>query len=491
MKHVLSIALLTLMFYGCKDQNTQEKQEQPAPFAIETSSEDLTDAIQINTIQVGSETTNDKNRFHTSYPSTAYDFINTHQEAFAQAYLKEFQKNIKDDNEKAVAGLDFGQHFEIIESTPSILAFLIERYTSYGNNYNTQYFTHLYDLEENKRLEFSNLFYPQENFDKLANIVKSKTTDILTEKINAMEGLTDSDRTALMKSTQEMIAQGTEPTNKNYHAFSWDASGNLTIYFDKYQVASGDHGNIEVQLAPETYKDLVAKKYQYVFHIKAEETDIATPIIKDTTTSQKVFDIDCSKEPCVAITFDDGPAKHTSQLLDILKEHGVKATFFVLGKSAKIQKNTLLRAYKEGHQIGNHSWDHKDLKKLSEPDILNQIQNTNEAISEITGADVHVMRPPYGSFNEIVKNKAGMPIILWNLDPLDWKDRNPEIVAQRMSDAKTNGIVLAHDIHKSTVEAMPAVIKSLKAKGYHLVTIDNLFSEQPLANGKVYNSRHK
>lgn len=491
MKHLLSLVLIIVMLFSCKNQNNEEDSKTSAPIDIEKNTENLTDSIQVNTIQIGSETTNDKNRFHTSYPSTNYEFINTHQEEFAQAYLNEFQDNIKDGNENAVAGLDFGQHFEIIESTPSILAFLIERYTSYGNNYNTQYFTHLYDLEERQRLQFSNLFYPQENFDKLADIVKSKTTAILKDKINAMEGLTDSDRTTLLESIQEMIAEGTKPTDKNFHAFSWDESGELTIYFDKYQVASGNHGNIEVKLNPETYKDLVAKKHQYIFHIQAEDIDTSTPKIKDSTTAKKEYDIDCSKVPCVALTFDDGPAKHTARLLDILKEHDVKATFFVLGKSAKIQKNTILRTIKEGHQIGNHSWDHKDLKKLSEEEILSQIQKTNEAISQISGEEVQVLRPPYGSFNDIVKNQGEMPIILWNLDPLDWKDRNPEIVVQRISEAKINGIVLAHDIHPSTVEAIPEVISNLKAKGYHLVTIDNLFSDQSLTNGKVYNSRSK
>lgn len=486
-KTLLPIVFLTVLSFGCKEQNKQEHQEQSTPITIETRTDDLTDAIQINTIQIGSETSNDENRFHTSYPSTAYTFINTHQEEFAQAYLKEFQSNIKDGNTQAVAKLDFGQHFEIIESTPSLLGFLIERYTSYGNNYNTQYFTHLYDLKESKRLLFSNLFYPQENFDKLTAIVKSKTTAILKDKIHAMPGLSDGDRETMLNSTMKTIDQGTTPTDKNFHAFSWDSSGYLTIYFDKYQVASGNYGNIEIKLAPETYNNLVAKKYLHVFHI--QEKDTSTPDIENTKTTKKVYDIDCSKVPCVAITFDDGPAKYTSQLLDILSEHDVKATFFVLGKSAKIQKNTLLRAFKEGHQIGNHSWDHKDLKKLSETEIQSQIQKTNTVISQITGEAPLVMRPPYGSFNELVKTQADMPIILWNLDPLDWKDRNAETVTQRISEAKTNGIVLAHDIHLSTVEAIPEVISNLKAKGYHLVTIDNLFSDQPLTNGEVYNRR--
>ncbi|GGW41053.1 polysaccharide deacetylase family protein [Arenibacter certesii] len=489
MKYIFHLLILTTLTIGCKDTSKQNEIEKPSQIKLEKSEEKLTDSIQIKNIQIGSETTYDKNRFHSSYPSTTYPFINDHQEEFTQTYLNEFKNAAKEEDDNAVAGLDFGQHFEVIASSPSIVAFLIERYTSYGNNYDTQYFTHIYDLKEKKRLQFSTLFSPQENFDKLAEIVKSKTEDILKEKINSMEGLTNSDRNTIWKSTLDMIDEGTKPTDKNYHAFSWDKSGTLTIYFDKYQVASGNHGNIQVTLSPKTYQHLVSEKYQSVFHIQPEKIDTSASSIARDSISKETFEIDCSKEPCIAITFDDGPAKHTTQLLDILKKHNVKATFFVIGKSAKVQRNTLLRAYKEGHQIGNHSWDHKDLKKLSEEEIANQIIKTNDVISNITGEEVQILRPPYGSINDMVKNKANMPIILWNLDPLDWKDRDADTVAKRISEANLNGIVLAHDIHKSTVEAMPEVISHFKEKGYHLVTIDNLFADKNLANGKVYDRR--
>ena len=82
-----------------------------------------------------------------------------------------------------------------------------------------------------------------------------------------------------------------------------------------------------------------------------------------------------------------------------------------------------------------------------------------------------------------------MPIILWSVDPLDWKDRNADIVAERMSKAQANGIILAHDIHKTTVDATPQVIKALKQKGYHFVTVDELFGGKTLDNGKAYNKR--
>ncbi|GGW60682.1 peptidoglycan/xylan/chitin deacetylase (PgdA/CDA1 family) [Winogradskyella epiphytica] len=490
MRNSIYLLLVFVFIYSCNETKKQENQQQSSTIEIEKSTEELTDDIQVKNIQIGSESSAAQDRFHTSYPKTTYDFINGHQEKFAQAYLDEFQNAIdKNSDQKRVAGLDFGQHFEIIESTTSIIGFLIERYTSYGNNYDTQYFTHIYDLEVQKRLEFSDLFSPQENFNQLAELVKAKTEDVMKAKINAMEGLTSRDRSALWKSSKEMIEAGTKPSDKNYHAFIWDDTGNLTIYFDKYQVASGNYGNIEVRLSPADYKHLVSKKYEHMLHLQSAIED---KIVSETPTSEstsKTFDIDCSQVPCVAITFDDGPATHTTLLLDILKEHDVKATFFVLGKSAKVQNNTLLRAFKEGHQIGNHSWDHKDLKKLSEDEIINQINKTNEVISTTIGEDIHVMRPPYGSFNDVVKNNVDMPIILWNLDPMDWKDRNASIVAERISAADKNGIILAHDIHKTTVEAMPEVISNLKDKGYHLVTVENLFAGKELSNGAVYNRR--
>ncbi|MDX1279104.1 polysaccharide deacetylase family protein [Oceanihabitans sediminis] len=489
MKNIVYVLILVVINFNCKEAKKEEAIDAPFRIELDESVEALSDSIQIKNIQVGSDTSNDKNKLHISYPSTVYNFINNDQEAFAQSYLKEFEAAAKGKNEEAIAGLDFGQHFELVASSPTVLTFLIERYTSYGNNYDTQFLTYVYDVKDQKRLPFSRLFSPKENFEKLATIVQSETKAILKEKIAAMEGVSASDKEALWNNAEEMLIEGTMPSDENYDGFSWDASGKLTIYFDKYQVASGNFGAIEVKLSPDSYRHLVAEKYLEVFLIPAEKGEEILPTEKEPKTAETSFEVDCSKEPCVAITFDDGPAKYTTQLLDILKKHEVKATFFVLGKSAKVQKNTLLRAYKEGHQIGNHSWDHKDLKRLSEEAVIQQINETNEVISNIIGEDVQVLRPPYGSLNDMVKAHANMPIILWNLDPLDWKDRKTDIVAERISEASINGIVLAHDIHPSTVAAMPQVISNLKAKGYHLVTIENLFAGKELEEGKVYSRR--
>ena len=196
--------------------------------------------------------------------------------------------------------------------------------------------------------------------------------------------------------------------------------------------------------------------------------------------------MDCSKVPCVALTFDDGPSVYTSELLDALKEENVKATFFVLGKSASIQKNTLKRMAEEGHNIGNHSYDHKDFRKISDEEALKQIRLTDEIVESITGEKPKYFRFPYGAHTDANLEMVGRPVIMWNVDPMDWKYREVGHVAEAMSKTAPQGIVLAHDIHKTTVQAIPQVIKNLKKQGYHIVSLDNLFRHKELKSGQKY-----
>lgn len=490
MKNILLLSLFTVSIFSCTDlkiANTgSDTVKQDSAITFNTTTDKFTDSIQIKNIRVGAESTDEKNRFHVSYPTTQFDFINKNEEQFAQDYLNQFEKSAIRIDANAVAGVDFGQHFEVIEHSPDLMAFLIERYTSFGNNYAEEFFTHMYDLKERKILKFSDLFVSNREFAEFVKIVRPKAENVLKEQISKMEYLNQKDRDTMWGNMAELFLEGTAPTDDNYTAFTWDKEGNLTIYFDKYQLASGNFGSQKITLEPQEYQQLIQSKYQQLFHFKRAEKKPETGIKPRAPISASV---DCGKVPCVALTFDDGPSVYTNRLLDILKENEVKATFFVLGKSAKVQRNTLLRTVEEGHQIGNHSWDHKDLKKLGAGSVQKQIDDTNNVIKEITGEAPHLLRPPYGSFNATVVQAAKMPIILWNLDPLDWKDRDAKIVAERISKANRNGIILAHDIHKTTVDAIPSVIASLKKKGYQLVTVDQLFSGVKLNNGEVYRKR--
>jgi peptidoglycan/xylan/chitin deacetylase (PgdA/CDA1 family) len=190
--------------------------------------------------------------------------------------------------------------------------------------------------------------------------------------------------------------------------------------------------------------------------------------------------------PYIAMTFDDGPSPElTPKLLDILKARGIKATFFVVGQNAAQYPDILKRMVAEGHEIGNHSWSHPALTKLGADGVKKQIESTNAAIEQATGQKVTVMRPPYGATSQILNRRYadqyGMKVILWSVDPLDWKYRNSaRVSSQIIQGAHPGAIILSHDIHATTVAAMPETFDALLAKGYKFVTVSELIAmDQP------------
>lgn len=199
---------------------------------------------------------------------------------------------------------------------------------------------------------------------------------------------------------------------------------------------------------------------------------------------------DCLKVKCVALTFDDGPGPSTARLLDILAEKKVHATFFVLGKQVKQHPDLVDRAVAEGHEIGDHTWDHKALTSLPDTRILSQINRTSDAIFSAAGIRPDVMRPPAGAINAAVANLVGLPAILWSIDTRDWQHRNTAKVLEAVTDVKPGSVVLMHDIYPSTVDAVPRVIDRLRAAGYALVTVRELFDTR-LHPGRIYHGGEK
>ncbi len=181
-------------------------------------------------------------------------------------------------------------------------------------------------------------------------------------------------------------------------------------------------------------------------------------------------------KPMVALTFDDGPGKHTARLLDSLKEHQVKATFFMLGtKVTDKYANELQRMSAEGHELGNHSFDHPDLTKQSADYVQFQINETNNRIETLAGSKPTVMRPPYGATNQHVQELVGLPLVFWNVDTLDWKTKDVAETVKVLTTEITDGdIILLHDIHGTTVDAVIQALPILKEQGFQLVTVSEL-----------------
>jgi peptidoglycan-N-acetylglucosamine deacetylase len=186
--------------------------------------------------------------------------------------------------------------------------------------------------------------------------------------------------------------------------------------------------------------------------------------------------------PYIAMTFDDGPSeKLTPELLDILKAHHIHATFFVIGQNAERFPQIMQRAVREGHEIGNHSWSHPAFAKMSESAVRRELQKTDDVIRAAIGHSPVLLRPPYGSITPHQKQwihaDFGYDIVLWDVDPLDWKRPGPSVVMNRIvKETRPGSIILSHDIHPGTIKAMPETFDKLQAKGFKFVTVSDLIA---------------
>ena len=208
----------------------------------------------------------------------------------------------------------------------------------------------------------------------------------------------------------------------------------------------------------------------------AVEPKVAAPAGRITFTQ-------CNVEgPVIAMTFDDGPhATQTPRLLKMLKERNIHATFFVVGQCVAQNPEIAKQIVEEGHEMANHSWSHPQLTKLVEGSVHEQLQKTHDVIVQTTGVKPTLMRPPFGAFTTGQRTWShaewGYKCILWDVDSLDWQHRNPaKTESIIMSNTHSGSIVLCHDIHKTTIDAMAATLDGLIAKGFKFVTTSELLA---------------
>ena len=181
----------------------------------------------------------------------------------------------------------------------------------------------------------------------------------------------------------------------------------------------------------------------------------------------------------VALTFDDGPnSRYTKPLLDGLRERGIRASFFLVGECIDGKEDLVKQMAEDGHLIGNHSQKHMQLTAEAVKDACSQIQWTNEKIQAITGESPQYIRPPYGSWSEELECVVPMTVILWDIDPLDWKVQDTrQIVDHVVKRVQDGNIILLHDSYETSVEAALEIIDTLSANGYNFVTADELVIE--------------
>ena len=200
-------------------------------------------------------------------------------------------------------------------------------------------------------------------------------------------------------------------------------------------------------------------------------------------------DIDPEK-PIVALTFDDGPGgESTERILDVLEQYQIRATFFVQGKQVAKYPDTVKRAFELGCQIGNHTYNHKDLTSLSDQEALEQLESVNDLVREQTGAGCALVRPPHGRGwkDERVLKLVPYPLIMWSVDTRDWSTRDPKQTIQSvLSEVQDGDIILLHDVYNETAEAVETFVPQLLEQEYQLVTVNEMFA----AKGKELTAGH-
>lgn len=185
------------------------------------------------------------------------------------------------------------------------------------------------------------------------------------------------------------------------------------------------------------------------------------------------------KKKQIALTFDDGPhPQFTRQILAILRQQQVKATFFVIGEMAEKYPDLVKAELADKHALGNHTYHHVNLTKILEPDVATEIKACGEAIERLTGKPIHLFRPPGGDYDQGVAEAAealGYTTVLWTDDPGDYASPGAQVILQRtLKRASNGGIILIHDGVKQTLQILPQLITTLKKQGYSFVTIDEL-----------------
>jgi peptidoglycan/xylan/chitin deacetylase (PgdA/CDA1 family)/GT2 family glycosyltransferase len=203
-----------------------------------------------------------------------------------------------------------------------------------------------------------------------------------------------------------------------------------------------------------------------------------------------IFSEGNSDLPEIALTFDDGPdPRYTPQVLSILRQYNVHATFFMLGERVEAYPSLVQQAYAEGNTIGNHSWNHPNLTTLTADDVHTQLRNTSTAIRAATGVEPIFFRPPYGAYNYQIASQAsslGLTTVTWSVDTSDWQQPGSSAIVDTVLTHSQNGsVILMHDgggERSQTIEALPTVIRKLQEKGFRLVTLQQLVDDSQSAH---------
>ncbi|MDD2220784.1 MAG: polysaccharide deacetylase family protein [Clostridia bacterium] len=406
------------------------------------------------------------------YPQTGHKKVDEDLRLLAQEEIDSFISLVKaheqserfTQDEKWLLGLDF----TVVRHSEDIVSFVFEYSLTKDKEESTRLFSGSYDLKTETPIVLGRLFANDYDYlGLLAYLTKNSLSQREDYEQIKEEGLINNTLTAI---------------NDNYSCFAL-AKKHLCLYFPVGTLSTKIMQTIEVEIPFSALGDCFLLKNGQLppfneadlLYISANRHPKADP-----------------DKPMIALTFDDGPSIYTPKLLDYLEEYDARATFFVLGNRAEIYQETLARAVQAGCQIGNHGYNHiGEFTQMDDTTLEAQVNNTNCAIEAVVNQSRIYIRPPYGSINQEVADKLGVPIILWDIDTKDWKNNDTKIIANQVIKCAHDGaIILMHDCYFNTVEAIPLIIKALKEQEYQFVTVEEMLVTRGIepAGGKIYYS---
>ncbi|MEV4062058.1 polysaccharide deacetylase family protein [Nonomuraea dietziae] len=314
--------------------------------------------------------------------------------------------------------------------------------------------------------------------------------------VTSLYPLTTIVREELRKRGSEVSYDAVRPNPDLFDSMAFNPAGDLVVEFDDYQVGPGALGRVAVSVPEEQAEPLLTETGRRAREAAKEATPSpavsGTPVTSPPATSSRAGGVDCEKDKCVALTFDDGPGPFTGELLEQLKRAGARATFFTVGTNVAANPELVTDMREQGHLVANHTWSHRDLTKLSSSKITDALARAQSVISAELGQAPTLLRPPYGAANKqvaTIARRLGLSLVNWDVDTRDGHERNPAAVVRRaVAGAHPGAIILMHDVHRTTVQALPAILRQLAEKGYTFVTVPELYGSAGMQAGHTYTS---
>lgn len=431
-------------------------------------------------VKIITKTSNDLNApFAIQYPQSIHNLFNKEIVEYiseAQSDYLELMNNKRKLDEKTTGELNIS--FETILHHSGNYSFVLLTSSSFSDAAKGKMEIRSFHLNPDSGERYSLVDLLDHDVNKL-----NEVASLVRQAIQNDESLTDH---LLLKS----LEYHTQPYWKNFRNYAI-SDESIIFYFDENTIADKTVGppiiSIPIAKIEELLTDVFSpeEKEDTSVIVDKPSTDAtsnheANENVNDDTSNapdeeSEIDEIGKSNKK-VALTFDDGPdPKVTRQILEILKKHDAKATFFMLGSRVEYYPEVVNEVKEAGHELGNHTWNHADLTKLNNDRINTEINNTSQIIEKVTGQRPDAFRPPYGAVNDKVRNQTDLPIVLWDVDTLDWKHRDPEKLLETIkTHTKDGSIILMHDIHQSTADGLDAALTYLESDGYKFVTMAEL-----------------